>query len=260
MPATFLTAFTPDADALLARICAKIDETMLGEIAAADRGMDADKHLAALRPLRDRQEFPPFTWHPREVLELIRWSEPDRPKWRPGGQGARGHWMRAFACCALLRLYAENDNIGHCYSFNETLIQLTLSLDRLDARLDREATAFLAWCVGRYESEGDGDEMAFFGLALLWFALRLDSTRDETVLALCRWIDEQEKRLANSVTSRGGTMTRWLLDSNVHALRNEAWAELGSRLADLDLARRAPPARDYVRLLGSALAGEERFD
>ena len=40
----------------------------------------------------------------REVLELIRWSEPDDPDWSPGGQGPRGHWMRLFACTVRVRL------------------------------------------------------------------------------------------------------------------------------------------------------------
>src|SRR5262245_2436176 len=101
---------------------------MLREIASADYGMDADAHLDALLRIRDRGEAPaPMNWEPKEVLELIRWSEPEDPNWRPGGTGIRGHVMRAFVCAALLRAAPEPANHGYFDGENQTIAQLLAS-------------------------------------------------------------------------------------------------------------------------------------
>jgi hypothetical protein len=68
---------------------------MLEEISRADYGMDAQAHLAALLPIRDEVRVSaPMPWEPREVLELVRWSQPGDPAWEPGSLGERGHIMR----------------------------------------------------------------------------------------------------------------------------------------------------------------------
>ena len=93
---------------MLSEISKHITDDMLAEIALADYGQDQEKHLAALRRLRDTGTFvKPMHWHPCEVLELMRNSQPDDPSWKPGGSGTRGHWARAFACAALLRAKQE---------------------------------------------------------------------------------------------------------------------------------------------------------
>ena len=104
MSAAFFEVFQPQADQLLRQVSRLIDDGMLEEIAAADYGYDVEKHLAHLQLIRDEGSFAvPMRWEPREILELIRWSEPEDPKWKPGAFGERGHWMRAFACTSLLR-------------------------------------------------------------------------------------------------------------------------------------------------------------
>src|ERR1700761_2888417 len=95
--------FSPDPNALLRLVSKHVNESMLNEIAAADYGDKVAEHLAPLRQIRDGRSLrAPMRWEPREVLELIRWSEPDIPDWKPGSSGERGHWMRAFCCSALL--------------------------------------------------------------------------------------------------------------------------------------------------------------
>ena len=73
-----LERFDPEPDGLLDSISAYIDDEMLKEISLADYGDDAPEHLTALRTLRDAGIFPAkMVWVPGEVLELIRWSEPE---------------------------------------------------------------------------------------------------------------------------------------------------------------------------------------
>lgn len=254
LPAS-LAAFVPDADALLRRICAHVDDAMLLEIAEADYGQGVDHHLTPIRALRNRQQVPVLDWHPREVLELIRWSEPDQAGWRPGGQGTRGHWMRAFACATLLRAYPVGDNAGHCHSTNETTVQLTQSLDRLATDLDLEAASFFAWCIGAYAELNDGREQAFFGLALLWSACRLPHVPDGVIVELCQWIEAEAERAAALAGARanGG---RWLLSTNLHNQRNGAWEEFGRELLSRDMLGRGTNASEGVRLIGLALAAE----
>ena len=103
-PPALLTAFPASADLLLDIVRRQVDDGMLAEIAAADYGMDMNAHLTELRTIRDQGIVPtPLPWHPGEVLELIRWSNPENPAHKPGSTGRRGHQMRAFACAAILR-------------------------------------------------------------------------------------------------------------------------------------------------------------
>jgi hypothetical protein len=52
-----LNRFEPDGDVLLRAISAHVTDEMLECISRADYGMDADKHFAALRELRDKSLY-----------------------------------------------------------------------------------------------------------------------------------------------------------------------------------------------------------
>ncbi|KLU02318.1 hypothetical protein RISK_005384 [Rhodopirellula islandica] len=88
----------PSSDDLLRIVFSNVDESMLREIAAADYGEVFDEHLEQLAVIKSGKILAPMQWEPKEVLELIRWSEPEDPSWSPGSTGDRGHWMRLFAC------------------------------------------------------------------------------------------------------------------------------------------------------------------
>src|SRR4051812_24967850 len=99
-----LNKFEPGGGFLFRGILAHVADGMLGGISLADYGSDAVEHLAALRVLRETGRFPDESgWIPMEVLQLIRWSEPENPEWKPGRTGEFGQWMRAFSCAAILR-------------------------------------------------------------------------------------------------------------------------------------------------------------
>jgi hypothetical protein len=150
-----LNRFEPEPEGLLREISLHVDDEMLKEIAAADYGQDVERHLAALRPIHDTSMFPPdMYWYPTEVLELIRWSQPENPDWKPGRTGEFGHWMRAFSCAAVLRATCEPWNYRGDCGFVETTIHLILSLRVLPADLTRLAAGFLSWLMIQVGPEG----------------------------------------------------------------------------------------------------------
>jgi len=125
MTEQLLAPLHPDEGALTPLFQASFDDAMLREVAEADYGWKADECLALLQPMLKAGLVASDDFNLREVLELIRWSEPDDPEWSPGGQGPRGHWMRLFACTALVRFAASQRDLfeGEC----TTLAQLISS-------------------------------------------------------------------------------------------------------------------------------------
>src|SRR5580704_18013937 len=157
--------FKPSPDELLRRVSQHVDDAMLEEIAAADYGDDLTEHLAHLRRTRDDGSFAiPMRWCPREVLELIRWSQPEDPEWGPGGFGERGHWMRAFACTALLRAGGDDGNEELREGWNSTLIQLIESLNVLSLGFAEAAAGLYAWLINAFAGDPEAEELAFFGV------------------------------------------------------------------------------------------------
>ena len=139
-----LAPLDPNESALTPLFQSHIDESMLREIAASDYGWRADECYQALQPVLKTGVTAPDDFNVREVLELIRWSEPDDPKWSPGGYGLRGHWMRLFACSELVRLAANYPD--YFSSECDTLAQLISSAIRTRAsrRAPRGKPACLA--------------------------------------------------------------------------------------------------------------------
>ncbi len=85
MIAELLNRFEPEPEGLLRAISRNIDDEALLCISDADNGDDAVEHFVALERIRDESIFPiSMGWVPGEVLELIRWSEPDVVYWKPG--------------------------------------------------------------------------------------------------------------------------------------------------------------------------------
>ncbi len=242
MAAIFPHLYQPGSDALFKSIAAHIDDSMILEIAQADYSADVEKHHSILIRMRDEGHVPPYDWHPYEVLELIRWSEPDEPEHKPGSQGSRGHWMRAFSCTALLRL-AGSDDLGVLCSLNETLIGLLASLDAADAELWDEVGSLLTWVVDQTVGTDFSEEDAFFGVGILYCALRTEAVTDVAIIQLCRWISEREA----DVASRFSDDDAWLFRTTCHTQRQSAWCMLGRNMAEIDLAERSLEAKEGRR-------------
>ncbi|HEX8272916.1 MAG TPA: hypothetical protein VF615_09790 [Longimicrobiaceae bacterium] len=251
IPPALLQAFPPAPDALLHLLRARMDDGMLREIARADYGMDEDEHLVALLPIRDRGEVPPaMGWEPREVLELIRWSEPEDPEWKPGSTGARGHLMRAFACAALLRAAAEPGQTGRHSGENSTVAQLLASALALGPDVQEAAARFLAWRTPRLEPE---EERPFFAFGLLVLAALLREGRmdDEALAAAADWVVAEEAEERAALHPLPANPDGWLLGLTRHDLRDTVWRALAERLGRE--AEAMPPGPARGRLLEVAL-------
>ncbi len=258
-----LIALEPEPDGLLWCIAANIDDSMLRDIAHGDYGRDVEAHFAALKRIRDGKQLPaPMPWEPKEVLELIRWSQPENPEWKPGRPGARGHWMRAFCCAALLRASGEPGNFDGFDGQNQTLIQLIWSLETLGVGFDREAAAFLSWLIGRRAANGAAqrfpaidDEMAFYGLGLFWFGLRAKPPMsDPALIALAEWTAEVEEAGQRRHTIDYGLPPgRWLLDTTHFNICHAEWERLGPALLALDRKVRDPMTAEWIELFGTLL-------
>jgi hypothetical protein len=164
MSSKFLDQFAPSCDSLLQLAFRHVDDSTLREIAAADYGQDADEHLSQLLAIKNGNIPAPMRWEPKEVLELIRWSEPEDPTWSPGSTGHRGHWMRLLACAVLLRAEAEPANEHYFSGEDSTIIQLVDSTIKLGDDATNAALQFLCWCM---QSSGFGEwDRPYFAVAV----------------------------------------------------------------------------------------------
>lgn len=248
-------SFSPNSEELLDRLLPRIDDGMLLEIARADYGQDVEEHLVPLKRFRDERELPLLEWNPREVLELIRWSQPEDPNWKPGGQGTYGHLLRAFACATLLRSYEREKNQHDWNSFNETALQLADSLRELGGDLVPAGVKFFAWCVGHLGPiHEDKFERPFLALALLSLALRDPTISDESIVELCKWIATDVQSLLPELQWYATRKMDWLLSMNFHNLRNSRWIELGRELYGWAEAQPESDKATWVALIGRSLA------
>jgi hypothetical protein len=213
-----------------------VDDEMLSWISTADYGSGADQHLVALQQVRDTGAFPiSMHWYPGEVLELIRWSEPEDPEWKPGRTGEYGHWMRAFSCAALLRATKAPYGYGDGLGTDSTVVQLTLSLGALSVDFTGDAMKFLAWLLLQCDLEGSEEQVCPYAVGLLWFALHVPSTPDEAVIELADWAT----RRADELFQRPPGGNRGLREMVVTCQKSTSWETLAWKLLTLDLALRS---------------------
>jgi hypothetical protein len=263
-----LNRFDPEPDALLREISKHVDDEMLEWISTADYGSLADEHMVALRQVRDTGTFPSkMYWCPMEVLELIRWSEPEDPEWKPGRTGEFGHWMRAFSCSAILRATREPWNYGDGLGTDSTLVQMVLSLNELPIDFTAQAVKSLAWLLIDSDPEGADGQVCAYGLGLLWFALRNpESFPDELLGSLVRWIDRRANKIFESAAS---TLRRedavsdgvpspagdGLREMVIGCQKQSSWEKLTIKFIDLDLSARSTELQMQVQTICGQLLG-----
>lgn len=263
-----LNAFEPEADGLLRQISEHVDDEVLKWISMADYGMEADGHLIALRQVRDTGTFlEPMEWCPAEVMELIRWSEPENPDWKPGQTGELGHWMRAFSCATLLRATREPWNYGDGLGTDSTLVQLVLSLCALPIDFTVQATRFLAWLLLHSDPEGSDGQVCAYSVGLLWFALQHpEHIADPSLISLSHWTirradeiyegPDSALRRADAVSDgpsagAGDGLREMVLDCQ----KQQSWELLALKFLDLDLSSRSSALRECVQTIGERLLG-----
>jgi hypothetical protein len=258
MRAELFNQFDPDPESLLRAISARVDDAMLREIARADCGEEEEEHFAALVAIRDSGRFPtPAPWNPLEVMELIRWSEPEDLNWGPSGRGESGHWMRAFCCAGLLCASVEpwnwNQSGTGWTGIDSTVVQLVLSLCLLPVDLTKEAAGLYAYLLLHSDPDGSYEYACPYGLALLFFlATQEESYSDEAKIDVAKWVLERATDIQPYVSTR-------LQNRAFAAIRQSqkcgAWKSFAERLASVDLSSRSLELQQSVKRICTELQG-----
>jgi hypothetical protein len=256
MTEQLLAPLHPDEGALTPLFQASFEDAMLREVAAADYGWKADECHALLKPMLEAGLVASDDFNLREVLELIRWSEPDDPEWSPGGQGPRGHWMRLFACTALVRFAASHRDLleGEC----TTLAQLTSSAIELGQPVARAAASVLAWRFLAYPG-GDPDA-AFLAFAILLLAAHIERGEDrgQWLKDLAIWVEDEESRARNALSTWFSSMPhwdKWLTGLTLFDQREAVWRSLAHHILARPECPHPSDAREALQLLGELVAG-----
>lgn len=220
-----LEGWEADAAALLDWLRPQMNQERLLSVARADYGMEADRHLIALREIVETGLIPqPLDWHPGEVLHLTRW-----------GQGIHVDQVeRAFACAVLC--IAEVDPFERSDADAVILLESCLVLgDEAITRLPGLFVALVEATTWRFDDDIEFATDAV--LALLLTAGHLDPA------------DPRLDALAETTLDAGG-LHELLQDS----MRAELWQRIAADvlphavLAQPDALHLADLARQVERL------------
>jgi hypothetical protein len=266
----FLKEFKPDGDALLRRMSTLVDDATLELIADQDSiGGDARRarHIDALRTIRDggplltAADFTSWDkFHDQDVRELLRFSCSGDPEamvevWR----GPRGHWARAFASAVLLRAtgdenFRQSDSHG-----NYPVRALAESILSLDAGLEPEAMATLAWLIRLIDDDqvwagADSDWLVFTGLGILSLAINSkNAISGDTIIELANWLIAEEERAASAQSRPGKFPHHWLFRATFFDHDRQQWMAIGATLAAF---KGNSAYGDAVRTIGRKLSGQ----
>lgn len=267
----FLKEFKPDGDALLRRMSTLVDDAALALIADQDPiGGDARRarHIDALRTIRDGGPLltsADFTsrdkFHDQDVRELLRFSCAGDPAAMVGvWRSPRGHWARAFASAVLLRAtgdenFRQSDSHGHY-----PVRALAESILSLDAGLEPEAMAALAWLIRLIDGEqlyagADSDWLVFTGLGILSLAVNSrNAISGDTILELANWLVAEEEKAAGAPSSPRKFPHHWLFRATFFDHDRDQWMAIGAQLAAF---KGNSPYGDAVRTIGRKLSGQD---
>ena len=254
LPPLLRARLRPSLTAWLDWLGPQLDDAMLAEIAAADYGYRADEHLATLRLIRDERYIPArATWAASEVLELVRWSQPDDPAWAPGGHGRRGHRMRLF-CCAVLIALADDPAIRQYMEEEPTLRQLVASAVALGEAAVEAMLSLLGRRLPTLPPTAGEDRPFFAAAVLLLAAARYRDAGDGPLLdELGRWAIEEEARARAVVSQPALVRDAWLLGLKFSADGDDVWRDLAWRLLIEPATPHPPAAAGALRDVGARL-------
>lgn len=227
-----------DPNHLLDVISKLTNDDILTAIAHADYGKEVEEHLGVLQKIRaGMYTFDPrlYYWHPLEVVELTRWTEPGEPGHGMGISEYDHHIARAFCCSLILRLEGDFPN----YSTDDgiqTLIQFIRSVEVLGHKVEMAAFMFLAWRVSDLKVCGAGS--AYFIIVLLYLYLRVSKEPDRDFIEnlAIQAIEEEHRERKEWVEEPTG----WLLPLTVFDIKRAEWKIFFKKLESL-LEGVAPP-------------------
>ena len=219
----------PKEFSLLAILSDVMTPELLRIISEADYGYSSDKHLSALEEILATFKIPaPLKWEPREVLELIRWSKPSLPDWKPGLTGREGHLIRAFSCAVLLVAAANEKTRDFIDDENSTLAPLVESLGVLGIEYQVAGLSEIAW---RVQNPPDmWEDEPFFLLSMLVLAVNVFGPKQavliEELIDLC-FSAEDRVRNADWCLCREDS-SAWLFGLTYFDLNREIWVSFAS--------------------------------
>ena len=136
-----------------------------------------------------------------------------------------------------------------------TLIQLIYSLRALPVDLSSPAVRVLAWLMLHSDLEGTDEQAIYFGVGLLWLALRRNPPPPHgDLVGLSEWIVRRESELAKKLQEV--SKDRWLLGCLGNYPPPSPWESLGSELRSLDLSSHQRQLEEWVKLIGNELVGD----
>jgi hypothetical protein len=213
--ARLLTGIHADRSDLLNAVRPLITDSMLEEIASADYDNGFDDHVAALRLIRDRAIIPsPLRWEPREVCELIRWSRPHDPNWKPGATGRPGHIMRAFCCAVLLLDQDTSDNQSVAPALESTLF-----VPEIPPRA--ALSTFAALAASRDFLDEDSPLFALGSLLASLVTMPGQREPAESLIELCRRWDYTIRHNDRATLPRESS--DWILGLTYYNLHHDTW-------------------------------------
>ena len=232
-PAQLLTFAPPSETALLDFVKARVSQEMIHEICLNDWARNVDVHeLEIMRQLSPSPELGMLPWHPREVLELERWNEPEESDADRPPTGTPGHLKRLFACVLLLRNVAfvsPEDSDGDLYSgaffidiSAATVIQLVRSSIELGSQASRLALGFLLWV---HAKQSHPHLRPFVSFAALLLHIQEDLSAAD-VLETCAWVERDEKLAREELDEDDVHSERWMVGLNYQEDMDDAHSEL----------------------------------
>jgi hypothetical protein len=230
-----------------------LDASMIDELAAADYGADLEENRRGIHSLLTADRLPDrLAWHPSEVLELMRWSMPDDPAWKPGSAGRRGHLLRLFSCLVLVGVHTGQDPA-------DSLAPLVDSAAELGPTAVGPTLRYLAWC--RLHEPGDWREQPEVR-PLLTFALLLllasipPANGSIAVEGLARaLVDELDAVETDRSQSGTSLVVPSLLGLDPRAQRHQLWRALTKRCL-LEGPAAGTELGSRLALLGEAVRGD----
>ena len=211
----------PSETAIIDRLRLVVSKLMLEEVSANDRGEDAAEHFRGITTQLYHATSPLglIAWHPREVLQLQCWNDPETAYSDTPPSGQRGHAKRLVACAILLR------DVGHLpdpkrrseeENFVEaapaTLLRLTESALAMGDQWPHLTVRFLLWL---WSAQPNPIIQAFAAFCILVLGVSdsyksNEPLRDLNIRELCEWCIAIEARCRNVIGARAKSES-WLI-------------------------------------------------
>jgi len=227
----FLLKWRGEPEALLELLSSMISDEGLERIASLDYGRDVEVNLEALRQIRNKPWHSDrrLEWHPKEVLELTQWDEPDFYK---SEQNVRdGHLYRAFACAVLLRAGADPVNSDSICDDNSTVVQLLASVLKLGGELPEAVFRFLVFRMhhGVFPCE---EQRPFFLFALVLLGTLQERIGDVEMIIMLDWLEADERaiREGEHFLDTNSRWKKWLLGLTNFDARHSGWMDLAETI------------------------------